>query len=230
MIGEKIIWFDEIDSTNDYALKNYERLHHGDVIVALSQKKGKGRKGRFWYSPGGGLWFSVVFKPRDYNDPNFFTKIASVTLVKLLKHYGLSPVIKWPNDILVNGKKLAGILTEGIFEGRKPLVIVVGIGVNLNNSIPDELKEIGVALKEVLGKDIPLQGFLKRYLKLLNSNYKKYSSFPGALTRVWKGYLDLKEGGEIYYKGKRCEIEKILQDRLILECSGQRIEVTDIVR
>ena len=147
MIGERIYWFDVLGSTNDYVLSNHDILHDGDVVVALEQTRGRGRHGRNWYSPRGGLWFTVVFKPRKMFDPNFHTKLTSVSMARTLEDMGIKPVIKWPNDILVLGKKIAGILTEGIFQGKIPLVIAVGVGMNVNNDLPDFLKDSSISLK-----------------------------------------------------------------------------------
>ncbi len=230
MIGEKIIRFDVIDSTNAYALENYEYLHDGDVIVAKEQTKGRGRQKRSWHSPRGGLWFSIVFKPRKMKDMNFYTKLASVSLYEFLERMEIKATIKWPNDILYKGKKLAGILTEGIYESAVPKVIVVGIGININNEIPEELSGIATSIKEIKKEEVSGDYVLRKLIAIMNKNRKKYSSRPNALTRVWKNRLDIKEGSEITYNGKTCEVREIRQDKLILTCDGKRIEVYDIHR
>jgi len=230
MIGEKIIRFDIIDSTNIYAIENYERLHDGDVIVAKEQNNGKGRQGRSWHSPKGGLWFSIVFKPRKMKDMNFYTKLASVSLYEFLEKIGIKSTIKWPNDILYKGKKLAGILTEGIYEGAVPKVIVVGVGLNVNNDIPEELSDIATSIKEIKKEKINVDYVLKKTLAIMNKNRKKYSSRPNALTRVWKNRLDIKEGDEITYNGEICKIKEIKQDKLVLVCNEKITIVPDIHR
>ena len=227
MIGERIHWFESIDSTNDYVLKNHDKLHDGDVVVALEQSSGRGRHGRKWHSPRGGLWFSLVFKPRRFRDPNFYTKLVSVSIVQVLKELGLKVVIKWPNDIVFSGKKLAGVLTEGVYEGMTPLVVVVGVGLNVNNDLPDDLKHRAVSLKDILGHEIPIDELLEKILKRIRSNRKKYSSSPGALTRVWKSLLNLKEGQKVMVNGEEGVIERIHPDRIVLKLNRGRFELFD---
>ncbi len=230
LIGDRIFRFEVIDSTNDYALEHFDVFHDGDVVMALEQRNGKGRHGRKWHSPRGGLWMSVIFKPRKIKDLGFYTKLASVSLATTLEKLGVSLLIKWPNDILVDQKKLAGILTEGIFEGKVPKVVVVGIGININNEIPDDLKEIATSFKEITGKSIPIDAFLDLYLKIMNSLREKYRNALGALTRVWKGKLDIREGQLLEYSSRQCKIERILTDSLVLDCGGERVKVYDIHR
>ncbi len=230
MIGERIFRFESIDSTNEYALKNCRLLHNGDVVVALEQTRGRGRHGRTWHSPRGGLWVSIVFKPKKVKELGFYTKIAAVSLARLLSKLGVKSTIKWPNDILVNGRKLAGILTEGIFEGVNPKCVVMGIGVNVSNDIPNELKDIAISLKEILKSSIPPEAFLDLLLKMMNATLQKYKNAKGALTRVWKSLLDLKEGERIQHGDKECEILKILPDHLVLNCEGKKVNAYDLER
>lgn len=132
--------FDKVGSTNDVA-KGYDA---GSVIVASEQSKGRGRFKRGWASPKGGLWMSIVVKPsRRLFEYTFIAALA------VLKSVGINASIKWPNDIIFEGKKLCGILSEGVFEGEKIEKFVVGIGMNINNEIPSELRDIAVSLKEV---------------------------------------------------------------------------------
>jgi len=230
MIGEKIIRFDVIDSTNTYAIENYEYLHDGDVIVAKEQTKGRGRHKRNWHSPKGGLWFSIVFKPRKIKDMNFYTKLASISLYEFLERLEIKVTIKWPNDILYRGKKLAGILTESVYEGMIPKVIVVGVGLNVNNDIPEELSETATSIKEIKKEEISVNYIFKKLIATMSKNKKKYSARPNALTHVWKNRLDIKEGDEIVYNGKTCKIKEIRQDKLILLCENDILEVRDILR
>ncbi len=226
MIGERIYRFETLESTNAYALKNHFMLHDGDVIVALEQTAGRGRENRAWHSPRGGLWFSIVFKPKNIKDLNFYTKLASVSLLQVLKDLRIPAHLKWPNDVYYKRKKLAGILTEGIFDGELPVVIVVGVGLNVNNEIPDELKSIATSIKEIKGKEYPVDDLLMLILRRMRSNWEKYKLTKGALTRLWKKALDLKEGMKIVFQGKESKIYKILPDKLILNTPDGFKEVT----
>ncbi len=227
MIGERIYWFDVLSSTNDYALSNHSVLHDGDVIVALEQTHGRGRHGREWHSPRGGLWFTVVFKPKKNVDPNFHTKLTSVSLVKTLEDLEVRATIKWPNDILVSKKKLAGLLTEGIYQGRVPLIIAVGIGMNVNNEIPEHLKDRAVSLKEILKKTIPIEQLLGEILRKMRTGFKKYVRAPGALTRIWKKYLNIRKGDVLNLNGESYVVENIEVDRIIVRRNGERFEILD---
>ena len=115
IIGKEIIYFKTVDSTNSY-LKNLikEGINEGAVVVADVQEKGRGRKNRGWSSPSGGLWFSIFLKPEiPPQNAMIITMTASVSIAEAVKQTtGLKPVIKWPNDLLLNGKKTCGILTE----------------------------------------------------------------------------------------------------------------------
>ncbi|PLV57502.1 biotin--[acetyl-CoA-carboxylase] ligase [Thermotoga sp. SG1] len=221
MIGEKIISFETIDSTNRFLKEYFSKYPSGTVVVALEQTSGYGRNKRKWYSSKGGLWFSVLFKPRKQVDTTFYTRVFSVAVVRALETFKVHADIKWPNDIYVRGRKLAGILTEGIFEGKKPLAIVVGVGMNVNNEIPDELKTRAVSLKEILGREIPLMKLLGLILKNARMLFRKYTRKKEALTRIWKRHLLQKEGNIVTFsennQEKRGKILKILPDHLLVE-------------
>ncbi len=166
MVGENVISFSEIDSTNRFAVDNLDRLPSGTVVWALSQTDGYGRHKRVWHSSKGGLWFSIVFKPTLIREPNEYTKIASVAIAETLLQLDFKSVrIKWPNDVLIDNRKVAGVLTEAVFTGRSLNAIVVGIGINVNNEMPDEIKQTGISLSAVKGDHISLESLLDRLLK-----------------------------------------------------------------
>ncbi len=193
--------------------------------MADAQTRGRGRERREWASPEGGLWFSVVFKPRKIKDPFFYGKLMAVSTAQTLRRIGADVNLKWPNDFFFKGKKLGGMLVEGVFEGAMPLVIVVGIGLNVNNELPDHLKGFAISLKDILKKEIPPKELLRLILKRARSNRRKYSCCPHILTRIWKEMLDLKEGQNVECCGRSWKIERILPDRIILERDGERREI-----
>jgi len=140
-IGRELFHFDEIDSTNNYAKKiANEGCPHGTVIVAERQTMGRGRVGRQWQSDNsGGLWFSIVVRPdMEPERVQVITLAASVAVVEgIRKELGVNCGIKWPNDIILNSSKLGGILTELSAEPGHVNYIVVGIGINVNQSLSD---------------------------------------------------------------------------------------------
>lgn len=227
-----MITFDEIPSTNLYLKENYERFPDGTVVVALTQTMGYGREGRRWYSPRGGLWFSVLFKPRQSVDPHFYTKLFAVAVLRALERLRVRADLKWPNDVYVHGKKLAGILAEGIFEGRRVKALIVGVGVNVNNEIPKELAEKAISLKALTSKEWELMTLLRLILRYARSLLRKYSKKKEALTRVWKGMLMQKEGDEILFldegKEKWGRIVKIASDHLLVESNGELKKVCSL--
>lgn len=200
MVGENIVSFSEIDSTNRYARDNLDRLPSGTVVWALSQTSGYGRHQRIWYSDTGGLWFSIVFKPSLIREPNEYTKVVSVAIAETMIKMGLNSVgIKWPNDVLIGKRKVAGILTEAIFLGASVNAIVVGAGINVNNEIPEEIGQIAISLGMVMKKHISLEVLLDRVLKRVEFLRKNYliRGKNRYLTRRWKKYLAFAEKDEI---------------------------------
>ncbi len=145
--------FDEIDSTNTYA-KNV--LKDGKVIISDMQKKGRGRMGRTFYSPSdNGIYMSVVLKvDKEYSDLDLFTvAIASITLKAIEKVTNKKCLIKWVNDIFLNGKKVSGILCENILseDGKRVEYIIVGIGINVKSveGFPEDLTDIAGCIEEI---------------------------------------------------------------------------------
>lgn len=149
MIGSKVYSLDIVDSTNEFARALIGTAPEGTVVLARQQTCGKGRFGKTWYSPEEGLWMSVILRPRNMS---LITIATGVAVCDALVRCGVFPSIKWPNDILLNGKKIGGILTEIVDS-----TVIVGIGLNLNmQSFPVELSEIASSVyletKKVLKK------------------------------------------------------------------------------
>lgn len=182
----KIIRLEEIDSTNNYAKSFIEDFDDKTVICANSQTNGRGRLNRKWLDLGpGNLFFSIVLKPSDEfkNVYSNLTQYASVILCKIFEKYGLNPKIKWPNDVMIDGKrKISGILCETVIDSGKLRGIVLGIGVNLRasktdiDSIKDRIvtslnieTDLKVEPEEFLNDF--LTEFFKDYDKLLNKGF-----------------------------------------------------------
>lgn len=173
-IGKKIVYFEKIDSTNIYAKRLVkDSVLEGCVIVADKQEKGRGRKNRIWSSPEGGLWFSVILYPKiPPQDAMTITMAASISIVEALtKITDLKPMIKWPNDVLVKGKKICGILTELDAEMDRINYIIIGIGINVNNNISKELNDIATSLKIETNMNFSRVEILANILNNLEKNY-----------------------------------------------------------
>ena len=149
LIGQKAYYFDSIDSTQNQALKiANEPENNGAVIIAATQTGGKGRTGRKWISPKGGIWFSIILHPKfDISITTLFPIASSLALSKAIENtFEITPELKWPNDLTIKGKKIAGILVDAAFESNKIESLVLGVGINFNVDIK--------AIKKTL-KDTP---------------------------------------------------------------------------
>ena len=155
----KVKVFEELDSTNAEAKRHIEDGINKDLlIVAKQQTAGRGRQFRFWFSPSGGLYFSLVTKPRlglQYTPLSGF--LSGYAVAKGLQSFGIDHVnLKWPNDVLVGENKIAGILTELVSIDSINAWIVIGIGINQNvtmEEFPNELVGFSTSMYEVLGKE-----------------------------------------------------------------------------
>jgi len=205
LFGRIILFLREVGSTNDLAkeLAAYGAVE-GTVVVAETQTAGRGRLGRGWASPKGGLWFSVVLRPE--LKPAEAVKlvfVAGLAVVEVLRElYGVRVETKWPNDVLVKGRKVCGILSEMNTTDGKVNFVVLGIGVNANfleNAFPEELKANATSLESELGRKVKLDALFRTLLERLENLYelfiregfnlileewKKYAGFLGCQVEV----------------------------------------------
>lgn len=175
------IILDEVDSTNLYAKHNLASLEDKTIIIANNQTSGRGRFDRVWIDLGeDNLFLSFVLKPSDSFKDVYanLTQYLSVILVNVLEEYGLSPSIKWPNDVLIDGKKIAGILSETVMQGNKFNGLVLGIGVNLNSE-KSNLSLVKDKKITALNVELDREHVDKKlfYEKLVNEFFKDYDNF-----------------------------------------------------
>ena len=176
----EFLYLDEVDSTNLYGKKNIDTLADKTVISAKRQLSGRGRLNRVWLDLGeGNLFVSVVLKPSLKFDEKFanLTQYLSVILCKTLEQYGLQPEIKWPNDVLINGKKVAGILSETVMQGQIFKGLVLGFGINISAGERDVKQVTDKAVTSVsleLGKQVDGKLFLNDLLNLFFRDYNKF--------------------------------------------------------
>jgi len=183
IIGRNIIYLKEIDSTNNYALrlikkKKINKSYNGTVILAETQKNGRGQQERLWISPPGGLWFTIMLETglEEKKLPEI-TLIAAYSAASVLNEkYGIRSNIKWPNDIYHCNSKLGGILTE-VEKIKSRIFLIVGMGINVNNSIElissRDIKVISTGM--ILGKEIERENLLSDILFEFENNYNYYS-------------------------------------------------------
>jgi BirA family transcriptional regulator, biotin operon repressor / biotin---[acetyl-CoA-carboxylase] ligase len=179
-IGRDIRVFNATPSTNDLIAKcARDGLQEGIVIFAESQSKGRGRLGREWLSPAkAGLWFSILLRPSLRPQQTTQLTIMSATALRraIEAGTGLSPEIKWPNDIVICGKKVAGILTELYAELDRVNYIILGVGVNVNLTLTDftpELRKLATSVQMELGKPISRPELAVRILRELDNDYRR---------------------------------------------------------
>jgi BirA family biotin operon repressor/biotin-[acetyl-CoA-carboxylase] ligase len=198
-LGGNVICYREIDSTNLTAFQLAEEgKPEGTVIIAESQRHGKGRLGREWQSPSGvNLYCSVILRPPITPVTAFqLTFLSAVAVARAVeKITPLSTVIKWPNDILINGKKIAGLLNEMSAETEKVNFLILGIGVNINmraDQFPLSLRHPATSLFLEGGRVVSRNDFLRSLLKELDELYDSYLS---------SGYQSIRDEWE-----KRCNV------------------------
>ena len=179
----KRIHFEEIDSTNTYAK---ERRSEGEdlIITATRQTGGRGTKGRSFVSKEGGVYLTTLRFYDDFPAKNAFKIMAgtAVAVCETLSFYGLKPVIKWSNDVFVNGKKICGILIENTLSGGNISSSIVGIGLNINTSFEGELERIATSIRLEGGKSFSVEEVTERLIAELSKErsmeaYRAYLGF-----------------------------------------------------
>ena len=167
--------FDTATSTNDIAKTEAENgAAEGTVIVANAQENGRGRLGRSFLSPNGGLYMSVILRPESFEAAvSITTKAAVAVSLAIEKCIGDNVSIKWVNDIYFKDKKVCGILTESVFDGAKPKYAVLGIGVNLKTA-PEEISNIAGGIGDV-DRDELMQCILDEFFDGTHNVFDEYS-------------------------------------------------------
>ncbi|MGG4040885.1 biotin--[acetyl-CoA-carboxylase] ligase [Bacillus smithii] len=193
-MGRKIVHKETVDSTQIEAHRlSQEGCPEGTVVIAEEQTAGRGRMTREWYSPkSSGIWMSIILKPTlpPQQAPQF-TLLTAVAIVEAIEEItGLQPKIKWPNDILINGKKMTGILTELQANADQIYAIIIGIGMNVNQlQFPDELKNIATSLAIEKGEKVFRPKLIQRILEKLEHYYDLYLNEGFApIKALWEQY------------------------------------------
>ncbi|MEW5909372.1 MAG: biotin--[acetyl-CoA-carboxylase] ligase, partial [Thermodesulfobacteriota bacterium] len=183
---DQIHYFQKLPSTMDVARElARNNCPHFTVVIAETQTQGRGRLKRIWHSSKGGLFFTIVLRPDLPLTKSFQINLAaSLILAKTLcSKFGIEARLKWPNDILINGKKVAGMLSEIQGEAESLTYINVGLGINVNNDI-SPLEDLAVSIKSLLGRSISRQKLLSEYLDALENRLNE-GRFDRIITE-WK--------------------------------------------
>jgi len=252
VLGQAGVYFRSLASTNDVAKQLASGgMREGTIVLAESQFRGKGRLGRKWFSPEGGLWFSVMLRPRI--EPKHVLKLTllgSVAVVKTLsKLCGIRAEIKWPNDVLITKRKVCGILAETGIKGKNLEFAILGFGINANLDLaafPRNLRNSATTLKTHLGKEISREILLCSLLEnaevcydLFESgkfeeildDWRKLSGFLGSHVRVLDGQrtiegiaLDLDSDGALIVRLKDGNVHKVISGNVIRVIRASRSE------
>lgn len=224
IIGKAMEYFPTLESTNRTAKAlAYHGAADGTIVVAEEQTGGKGRLDRAFYSPRcKGIWFSVILRPKFLpHDAPKCTLMAAVAVAEAMKRFNLKAGIKWPNDIMFDGRKLVGILTEITGEMGKITYIVIGIGINVNMSrddFPEELRDVAASLSEMSGEELSRVEIFRAVLEEFDKLYREVSEsgFDAVIER-WRKYnvtlgkkvnvISAGDGGETF-TGKAIDLDK----------------------
>ena len=201
VVGRRILYYPELKSTMDEAARLAdEGAEEGTVVIAERQSAGRGRQGRSWVSHPGNLLFSVLFRPNMAQLP-FISVIGGVAAARAVrKTTNLVPKIKWPNDLMLDGRKAAGILAESAIVGDSVCYAVLGIGINvaLDTSGTEEISAFATSVNAAAGREVERESLLRQLLQDLDDLY----------IRLTRGESPLPEWREL------------------LETTGRRVEAT----
>ncbi|MEF8874164.1 MAG: biotin--[acetyl-CoA-carboxylase] ligase [Candidatus Thermoplasmatota archaeon] len=211
IIGKRIFHFDELSSTNNFSRELVEKgAEEGTVVVADEQTMGKGRKERTWYSPRGGLWFSIILYPNFIQTDRsiLLTMAASISTAESINALAdVEGKIKWPNDVLIGKKKVCGILTEMEADVDEIHHAIIGIGLNVNNELNQDLEEKATTLLKETGRNLSGEDVLRAIL----GNFEDL-------------YFRLKNRGTRQIKKRWSDLSAIHQKEVLVEKGSKKIQ------
>ncbi len=228
-LWERVVYEFEVPSTMDVARSLAEDQIRA-VVIAERQTQGRGRLGREWLSPSGGLWLTLILlEPMPLREAFVLPYLSALAVAEALeKSYRVTPELKWPNDVLLQGKKVAGILLELNGEADYLKFVLIGIGVNLNNPVSHlTFPQEAISVSELLGGKVDRFLFLKNLLHAFAKSYEE-ANWPKILSR-WKE-LSSTLGKKVRVQTLHGSYEGLALDldddgALILQSQDQRIKV-----
>lgn len=175
----KLKYLQTIDSTNSYSKQNIDTLDDKTIVYTYNQTNGRGRFDRKWVDLGSeNLFLSIILKPSNELKPVYsnLTQFTALKLSQTFEGYGISPKIKWPNDILINDKKISGILAETVFRNNTLKGLVIGIGINLNADKKDfsQINKKVTSLNLEINKNVDKTEFLEKFINNFFNDYEKF--------------------------------------------------------
>jgi BirA family biotin operon repressor/biotin-[acetyl-CoA-carboxylase] ligase len=193
IIGRTILHYPSLPSTMDVARTlATEGVDEGTVILCDEQTKGRGRQERKWVdSPGGSILMSVIVRPTLQQLPQLNMMASLAVVLAIEKAAGIKSAIKWPNDVLIKGKKVAGILMENVFEGRDLQAAIVGVGLNVRLDVSQypEIASIATSVSTELGKELSRDEVLRPLLDEMDVLYQAVKRNEDVYHR-WLSYVE----------------------------------------
>lgn len=228
IIGRRIHRFESLGSTNNLARSLIlTGAEDGEVIVALSQSQGMGRRGKEWVSAKGGLWFSIILIPYNLliDQISLFSLAIALAITQAIESQTkLLPLIKWPNDIYLNNKKLGGILIETDISLNRVNWLIIGIGINVNID-KEKIPENATSIREELKIDISLDSLFSSILDRINETYLNIDTIGELIPIIRQRCLSIGKEGEFEnIKGKAIDIDK--NGKLIVETEDGSVAIS----
>jgi len=231
-IPKNILRFDVVDSTNEKAKELLDQaIEEGTVVLAGRQAAGRGRYGRAWASPPGGLYLSILLTPKERN-AQLLSILSGLPVVRTLRGFGVEASLKWPNDVLVHGLKVCGILCEGVYR-HDVYWAIVGIGVNVVTDlrrVPQDVQSTATSLKKEIGGNVEPESVLAILLGEYDNFYAIYvgqgterllTEYRGLCNTLGRSVVVQTAKGRI--SGNAVDISPA--GALVLDSGGKRTEI-----
>ncbi len=227
----KLVWMEEIDSTNDHAkrLLSAGEMGHGGLVVADRQSHGRGRLARTWDSPAGvGLWMSLVLEPnRRISEWFLYTFLAALTVAEAIeKATGVSVQLKWPNDVMLAGKKCCGILLETTTR-RDTSFVILGIGINVNQvDFSSELRPVATSIRLESGRETSRSSLLQCWAECFARDWSRVDE---SILARWKTKSDM-WGRTVHVQQAGTELRGVAKGlasdgALVVDVSGEEMKI-----
>jgi BirA family biotin operon repressor/biotin-[acetyl-CoA-carboxylase] ligase len=179
-IGRRLEWRLHVRSTQDELKNLRNEAHDGTVLIAESQYAGRGRLVREWFSAVGGIWMSILLRPTWPRSHQILTLAFAAAVARAIGDVTkLSPVLKWPNDVMIRSRKVAGILAQAAYQGNHLDYLIVGLGINANikmASFPRILRKFSTSLIHELGQEIDRTALARRIIEEMDCSYCRFES------------------------------------------------------
>jgi BirA family biotin operon repressor/biotin-[acetyl-CoA-carboxylase] ligase len=214
-MGRTLKIVDECSSTNDLVKVMAENgAPHGQVVIAESQTAGRGRFGRFWFSPRGGIWLSTLIRPpKEFPFLDSLPLAGALAIAKpLAEQWEVDAKVSWPNDVVVGRRKIAGVLVESKVRGNELLFVVLGVGINANVDTAnyDLIHDTSTSLLSILGREIDREDLIKAVLFEAERNFESLLGSGVVDLQALLGALDGSRGRRVKVRSPQDEFAGVV--------------------